>query len=77
MLVTNDIINALDRKQHCAALFVDLSKAFDSVDHVLLLGRLSDVGMGDKEWLRNYLADRTQCVYKDGHKSSFMEISYL
>lgn len=78
MLVTNYIINALDRKQHCAVdLFVDLSKAFDSVDHELLLGRLSDIGMCDMaiEWFRNYLADRTQCVYTDGHKSSFMEIT--
>lgn len=28
---TNNIVNALDRRQNCSALFVDLSKAFDSV----------------------------------------------
>jgi hypothetical protein len=32
--VANYLINALDKMQHCAALFVDISKAFDSVDHV-------------------------------------------
>ena len=48
MLVKKYIIITLDRKQHCAALFADQSKAFDSVDHELLLGRISDVGMGDK-----------------------------
>ena len=39
--VSNDIITALDdKKKSCAALFIDLSKAFDSVDHGLLLQRL-------------------------------------
>lgn len=37
MSETNDIIKALDRKQHCAVLFVELFKAFDSGDHELLL----------------------------------------
>ena len=32
MAVAN-IINALDKKQRCAALFVNLLKAFDSIDH--------------------------------------------
>lgn len=60
MSVTNDIINALDRKQHCAFLFVDLSKTFDSVDHQSLLSRLNDIGIGDKaiEQFKNYLAER-------------------
>ncbi len=39
-LVTNYLITALDKRQHCAALFVDLTKAFDLVDHALLLQRL-------------------------------------
>lgn len=77
MAVANDIINALDKKQHCAALFVDLSKAFDSVDHELLLARLRNIGLseGAVNWFRNYLSDRTQCVYTDNHKSSFLEIN--
>ncbi len=47
MLVTNDIIKCLDSKQHCAALFVDLSTAFDSVDHKFILQRLSCVGFSE------------------------------
>lgn len=31
-LVSNDIVEALDKKMHCATLFIDLSKAFDTVD---------------------------------------------
>lgn len=36
MSVTNYLIGALDRNPHCSALFVDLSKEFDSVNHKLL-----------------------------------------
>ena len=68
MLVLNYIVNTLDKKQHYAALFVDLSTAFDSLDHELLLNRLSDIGIGDTaiKWFRNYLKERTQCVCTDG-----------
>lgn len=76
-LVTNDIIGALDKKQHSAALFVDLSKAFDSVDHGLLLTKLRSIGLSEKAvaWFQNYLVDRIQCVYAEGYKSDFLEIT--
>lgn len=47
------------KKQHRAAVFVDLSKAFDSVNHQLLSERLLDIGISDKvvNWFRNYLTD--------------------
>lgn len=72
MLVTNDIIIHLDRKTHCATMFVDLSKASDSLEQTLLLGRLSDVGLGDcvQELACGYISD---CVYTDGYKSSFLD----
>ena len=76
-IVTNDIINALDKKQHCAALFVDLSKAFDSVDHALLLNKLRSIGFSPKavKWFQNYFTDRTQCVYAERHESEFLKIT--
>lgn len=36
-LVVNYIVNVLDAQINCAALFVDLSKAFNIVDHSILL----------------------------------------
>ena len=44
-LVVNDLVNALDTKMKCASLFVDLSKAFDTVDHAVLLNKLSSIGL--------------------------------
>ncbi len=38
--VLNDIVCAIDNKEYCVAAFVDLTKAFDSVDHEILLDRL-------------------------------------
>lgn len=35
--VLNDIICAIDKKEYCVAAFVDLAKAFDSVDYEILL----------------------------------------
>jgi hypothetical protein len=38
--VLNDILTAIDKRQYCAAVFIDLAKAFDSVSHRILIGRL-------------------------------------
>ena len=61
--VVNDIIEALDGRKYCAALFIDLSKAFDTVDHVILADRLHKIGLSDQavNWFSNYLSGRTVC----------------
>ena len=41
---------------------VDLSKAFDSIDHDVLLTKLSWYGIADVDWFRSYLSDRKQIV---------------
>ena len=75
--VVNDIVNAIDRKHSCAAVFVDLSKAFDSVHYPLLLSRLRSIGLGDAvvQWFESYLSDRTQCVHVENLKSSLLGLS--
>ena len=44
------------------AVFLDLSKAFDTVDHSLLLTKLKQIGASDNVtvWLRSYLSNRFQ-----------------
>ena len=46
------------------AIFTDLSKAFDSVDHEILISKLELYGLKDIEldWFRNYLTDQKQLV---------------
>lgn len=74
LLVTNDLISALDKRQHCAALFVDLTKVFDLVDHALLFQRLKSIDLSNMAlgWFKNYLSDRTQCVSVDNYTSSML-----
>ena len=71
MKVLNDLISDIDSKEYCAALFLDLSKAFDTVDHLVLCQRLRDIGMSSKAvmWFGNYLSGRTQSVQVDGVSS--------
>ena len=68
----NDIAIASDQKRSVILLLLDLSAAFDTVNHCILLSRLSRrFGIGGRalEWFRLYLADRTQFVNINGRTS--------
>ena len=75
--LTNDIIDWLDQKKVCKALFVDLSKAFDTVDHSILKQRLLDIGLSEQAvgWFNNYLSNRKQCVCFEGSSSTLLNVS--
>ena len=55
---------AVDQKQYSVATFIALRKAFDIIDHRLLLARLTKYGLGEMEanWICSYLTDRQQYV---------------
>ena len=56
--VTEDWNGALDHEYLVSAVFIDLSKAFDSLDHSLLLARLSGAGFNNNslQWFTDYLS---------------------
>ena len=63
--IHNDILLAIDDNSCVILVLLDLSAAFDTVDHDILLGRLEHrFGITGKalSWLTSYLTDRTQFV---------------
>jgi hypothetical protein len=73
---TNFISEALNRKEHAIALFCDLRKAFDTVDHVILLKKLKKLGIKGSAhlWFSDYLKNRQQFVQLNGKSSSLLSI---
>ena len=70
----------LDNKQHVIAIFLDLSKAFDTIDHNLLLIKLEKYGFSKRALalMKNYLTNRFSLVSFNGkfsnqeyHKAQF------
>ena len=77
-LETIDIIlEKLDNKNTPAAIFLDLSKAFDTIDHEILLHKLNYYGIhgNSLNWFKNYLCNCHQYVEINSHKSKQIKIS--
>ena len=58
--------------------FLDMSAAFDIVDHQLLLSKLELYGFdgGMLTWVLNYLSERYQCVSIDGALSKLLNVQH-
>ena len=56
--------NWIDEGNDFDTIYLDFSKAFDSVPHFRLLLKLQAYGMGDSlvNWVKNFLSDRKQRV---------------
>ena len=62
--ITENVKSALDKKIHACGIFVDLQKAFDTVNHKILLDKLSHHGIRGiaNDWFSSYVSNRTQYV---------------
>ncbi len=71
---TNDVFSSFDKGQLTGAIFIDLSKAFDMVDHYLLLDKLYSIGLSQHAllWFSTYLHNRRQSVAFQGFQSDFL-----
>ena len=58
--------------KYTAVVYIDLKKAFYTVDHDILLRKLNFCGLKGKElnWFRSYLTDRRQCCKVNGRISA-------
>jgi hypothetical protein len=75
--VLNNIITAIDKRQYCATVFIDLAKVFDIVNHHILTGRLKSLGFSNDclAWFTNYFSDRFQCVKLKGLLFGLLAVS--
>ena len=62
--LTDDILTSFEKGQFTLRVFIDLSKAFDTVNHNILLHKLEFYGIKGKclSWFKSYLKDRQQFV---------------
>jgi hypothetical protein len=77
--VVSDILMAFDHGDIAALALLDCSAAFDTVDHDILLRKLSEsfgVGGAALQWLTSYLCGRQQCVRYGGRQSKYEPVNY-
>mgnify|MGYP001548919928 CR=1 FL=1 len=75
--VQNDVLNSLGNQRPCLLALLDLTAAFDTVDHDILLKVLQKQGIGGTalDWFQSYLTDRQQYVSIGGHDSTKHHLS--
>ena len=73
----DDISKAIDNDMYTTGIFMDISKAFDTIDHGILLQKLYHYGFRgvSNEWFCNYLNNRKQFVQFNSAKSTTDGIS--
>ena len=75
--IFENIKEKLDNKTFSCGVFIDLEKAFDTVNHDILVKKLEFYGIRGicNQWFSSYLSNRQQRVKLDGKKSSFLNIT--
>ena len=76
---TNDWYLNVDKGKFTSVTFIDLKKAFDTVNHEILLKKLYLYGIREKEfrWFRSYLSNRKQCCKVNGQMSELGFVCFL
>jgi hypothetical protein len=70
----NCVTKSINNREYALAIFCDLRKAFDTVDHVILLKKLKKLGIHGTElkWFEDYLLNRQQFVSINGTSSNLL-----
>jgi Reverse transcriptase (RNA-dependent DNA polymerase) len=69
--ITQYIAEGIDRSSQTDVIYMDFSKAFDRLDHGILINKLSTFGLSNTllKLFNSYLQDRKQYVFYKGHRS--------
>ena len=75
--ITEKIKESIDNGKYGCGIFIDLKKAFDTVNHKILLTKLEHYGIRGNVlgWFESYLTDRKQYVFYNGTSSDIATIS--
>ena len=75
--VIESISTAIDERQYCSGIFIDLKKAFDTVNHDILINKLAFYGIRgiSHKWLKDYLTNRSQFVVVDSITPSTKQLT--
>ena len=75
--LTEAIKNSLDNRKFGCGIFIDLQKAFDTVNHDILLMKLEHYGIRGtaQDWFKSSLSGRKQYVSINGSNSSYLNVT--
>ena len=75
--ITEKIKESIDKGKHGCGIFVDLRKAFDTVNHNILLTKMEHYGIRGLalQWFKSYLTNRKQYVYINGESSQLKDVT--
>ena len=77
LLLADKIRNSIDKGTYSCGIFLNLCKAFDTVDHTILLAKLDYIGIRGvaNHWFASYLNNRRQFVSLHGTNSDYQTIT--
>ena len=75
--ITEKIKETIDNKKYGCGIFIDLSKAFDTVNYEILLRKMEHYGIRGValDWFSSYLSNRKQYVHINGEPSQLENIT--
>ena len=77
--ITENIKESIDKGKFGCGIYIDLRKAFDTVNHIILFKKMEHYGVRGVllEWFKSYLTGRNQYVFYNRESSDLKPISCL